>query len=273
MPTLSPLRRACAVLATTAALGGAAVFTAAPEADAAEVNRQAFIARVAPAAKASQAKVGVPASVTIAQAIVESGWGQSQLTRRAHNYFGIKCTTKRSPTQAGCVAMATAEYVRGRRVTVVERFRAYSSATGSFEDHARLLASRYRSAMAVTANPEAFARRLQSSGYATDPRYAATLIAVMRQYRLDRYDTGARPAPAPAAPSSAVPAAARSWVVDRSAPASRIRVVQAALRSRGHAVTVTGRWDAATDRAVKRFQQSHGLRADGVVGPRTWARL
>lgn len=265
-------------LVTTAALGGGTVLSSAPEADAAQVNRQAFIARVAPAAKASQQRLGVPASVTIAQAILESGWGQSQLTRRANNYFGIKCTAMRAPTQTGCVSMSTAEYVRGRRITVVERFRAYASPTGSFEDHARLLASRYRSAMAVAGNPEAFARRLQSSGYATDPRYAAQLIALIRQYRLDRYDTGVRPAPStpstPSTPSPAsVPAAARAWLVDRSSPASRVRVVQNALRARGYAVPTNGRWDAVTDQAVKRFQRAQGLRADGIVGPRTWARL
>nr|NLI51580.1 hypothetical protein [Propionibacterium sp.] len=271
MPLLTRLARPLTSLAAIVAIGGSALVATAPEADAAD-TRQAFISRVAPAALASQQRTGVPASVTIAQAILESGWGQSQLTRRANNYFGIKCTAKASPTQRGCVALSTAEYVRGRRVTVVARFRAYANAQGSFEDHARLLASRYRSAMAVTHHPETFARRLQSAGYATDPRYATRLIALMRQYRLDRYDTTARVA-TPSVGASTVPAAARGWIVDRHAPAARVRVLQSALRAHGLPVAVTGRWDAATLRAVQQFQRSHGLRADGVAGPRTWALL
>lgn len=272
MSSLPALRRTLTAFATTLAIGGTTLLTGAAEADAA-VNRQAFIARVAPAAVATQQRVGVPASVTIAQAILESGWGQSQLTRRANNYFGIKCTAQRSATQRGCVAMTTADYVRGRRVTVVQRFRSYGSAQGSFEDHARLLATRYRSAMAVAHHPETFARRLQSSGYATDPRYATSLITLMRQYRLDRYDTTIRGAAGATRPGTTVPAAARTWVVDRHAPAARVRVLQSALRARGLAVAVNGRWDAATVRAVKQFQRSRGLRVDGVAGPRTWALL
>lgn len=267
MPSPSTPRRRCAALATTLVIAGTTFLSTAPVAEAA-VNRQAFIARIAPAAMASQQRVGVPASVTIAQAILESGWGQSQLTRRARNYFGIKCTAWRSPTQAGCVSMSTTEFVRGRRITVVERFRSYASTQASFDDHARLIASRYRSAMAASRQPETFARRLQSGGYATDPRYAASIIALMRQYRLDRYDTQ----PTATQPNLAL-SAARTWVVDRNAPAARVRVLQTALRARGVTVPVTGRWDAATERAVKLFQRTHGLRADGIVGPRTWRFL
>ena len=134
----------------------------------------------------TQKATGVPASVTMAQAILESGWGRSGLTRSAHNFFGMKGTGP-----AGSVTVRTREEdSHGHSYYVNAAFRKYHNATESFTDHARLLSlgSRYRTAMAHKNNPEQFARDLQTAGYATDHRYASTLISIMRQYHLEQFD-------------------------------------------------------------------------------------
>jgi flagellum-specific peptidoglycan hydrolase FlgJ len=151
--------------------------------------QQAFISQIAPGAIAAQHRYGVPAAVTIAQAIDESGWGQSQLAAREHNLFGIKGTGP-----AGSVPMPTQEYVNGQPVSTSASFRVYHDAAESIEDHGRLLAHSgyYQQAMAERQHPDKFAAAL-TGVYATDPNYGANLISLMRRYDLYRYsNTDAR---------------------------------------------------------------------------------
>ena len=145
--------------------------------------QQAFISDVAPGAIAAQHRYGVPAAVTIAQAIDESGWGQSQLAARDHNLFGIKGTGP-----AGSVPMPTQEYVNGQPVSTSASFRVYHDAAESIDDHGRLLARSgyYQQAMAERQHPDKFAGAL-TGVYATDPNYGANLISLMRRYDLYRY--------------------------------------------------------------------------------------
>jgi LysM repeat protein len=148
---------------------------------------------------------GVPASVTIAQAILESGWGRSELTRQANNYFGIKGTGP-----AGSVTMRTREVINGRETYVNAQFRKYNSAAESFADHAQFFIRnpRYATAMQHTNDAFRFAAEIHKAGYATDPNYTKLLHGIMRQYDLTRFDAIARngngtPAPPPAAPAPA----------------------------------------------------------------------
>jgi flagellum-specific peptidoglycan hydrolase FlgJ len=148
--------------------------------------QQAFISQVAPGAMASQRRFGVPAAVTIAQAIEESGWGQSTLATRDHNLFGIK-----GSGPAGSDIQPTQEYENGRWVTVSAPFRVYHNVAESIADHAQLLATgeSYQQAMADRHLPDAFATDL-TGVYATDPDYGSNLIALMKLYNLYRYDAG-----------------------------------------------------------------------------------
>ena len=156
-------------------------------------GQQAFIAAVAPGALAAQRQYGIPAAVTIAQAIDESGWGQSQLASEDHNLFGIK-----GSGPSGSVLRPTQEYQNGQMVTVNAPFRVYSTVAQSITDHSLLLAtgSSYKQAMADRRSPDAFANDL-TGVYATDPNYGASLITIMRQYNLYRYDAGTSTAAAP----------------------------------------------------------------------------
>jgi len=152
----------------------------------------AFMDSIAADAIRTQRETGVPASVTMAQAMIESGSGRSGLTRRANNYFGIKGTGP-----AGSVTMPTREVVNGQNVMVDARFRAYHNAQESFTDHANLLANgrRYQTAMSHRDDAEQFARDIHAAGYATDPNYSTALINTMRRYDLARFDAiGRQPA-------------------------------------------------------------------------------
>jgi flagellum-specific peptidoglycan hydrolase FlgJ len=166
-------------------------------------DQQAFISLVAPGAVAAQQRFGVPAAVTIAQAIEESAWGHSGLAAQYHNLFGIKGTGP-----AGSVGLPTSEYEGGQWVTVDAQFRVYHNDAESIADHAELLATSgyYTRAMADRAVPDAFANDL-TGVYATDPDYGANLIALMKLYNLYQFDTavGAAPAPAPATTPTATP--------------------------------------------------------------------
>lgn len=147
-----------------------------------------FIMALVPGARESQRKTSVPASVTLAQAILESDWGRSKLTREANNLFGIKA--QNGPGSAGIYDINTDEVIDDEVVTVLDAFRAYKSVADSIVDHGRWFHEnrRYREALQVTNDPRAFARAINEAGYATDPAYAPKLIGLMDTFNLYAYD-------------------------------------------------------------------------------------
>ena len=121
-----------------------------------------------------------PASITLAQGVLESGAGQSELTRQSNNHFGIKCH--------GWTGRTVYKDDDARN----ECFRAYPSAYESYEDHSRFLASgqRYRSLFSLKVTDyKGWARGLKAAGYATNPQYANRLIELIQLYKLYKYDT------------------------------------------------------------------------------------
>jgi len=150
--------------------------------------QEQFIASIADAAVQSADDTGVPASVTIAQAILESYWGSSRLAQEANNYFGIKAQTRGG--SAGSIWFDVWEVIGGRNVMQSQAFRAYKTIAESFVDHGRFFVenARYGTAMVVKSDAQQFARELNRAGYATDPSYASKLIGLMDRYDLYRYD-------------------------------------------------------------------------------------
>ncbi|MGN6788389.1 MAG: flagellar assembly peptidoglycan hydrolase FlgJ [Rhodanobacteraceae bacterium] len=142
-----------------------------------------FVNRFVGAARAAAQLSGVPARLILAQAALETGWGRHEMTAdsgaRSHNLFGIKAGGSWNGATANNM---THEYVDGRKVGVREAFRAYGSYIESFVDHAKLLGNSARyAAVRQAGSPEQAAQALQDCGYATDPRYADKLIAIMQQ--------------------------------------------------------------------------------------------
>ncbi|WP_354699423.1 endolysin [Paraconexibacter sp. AEG42_29] len=170
-------------------------------------SRSAFIKAAVPGAQKSDRETQVPASVTLAQSILETGSGT--IAAGANNYFGIKAGVVADEGEGvfqwgvngvGCVLRKTGEVIGGKMVTTIGAFRAYASLAKSIEDHgARLVANDvYKGAFAYTEKPEQFARVI-ARYYATDPEYANKVVSLMRSEKLTRYDVkGKKVAPVPA---------------------------------------------------------------------------
>jgi flagellar protein FlgJ len=154
-----------------------------------QTNAQFIAAAVAPAQQGYR-EFNVPASVTIAQAILESGWGRSGLARNDRNYFGIKCFSgSPGPIGNGCHTYSTSECTPTCYATQAS-FRTYASIMDSFRDHGRFLTtnSRYRPAFNYTHNADQFLYQMWKAGYATSPTYVANVGNLMSQYNLYQYD-------------------------------------------------------------------------------------
>jgi flagellar rod assembly protein/muramidase FlgJ len=150
------------------------------------VKPQDFIALIGPAARACHKVAGVPASITVSQAALESGWGESGLTKTANNLFGIKAD---SLWRGETVTLDTKEFIRGKWVVVPAKWRKYSTWQASVDDHAAFLKRnpRYKDCF-LCVSSQAFARALLKAGYATDPDYADKLNRLIASYNLSSLD-------------------------------------------------------------------------------------
>ena len=122
---------------------------------------------------------GIPASITLAQGILESGSGNSKLAKEANNHFGIKCATEWK-----------GETILQDDDNKDDCFRVYKSPEESFRDHTEFLKrKRYASLFELDKNDyRGWANGLKTAGYATNPRYAELLISLVERYDLSRFD-------------------------------------------------------------------------------------
>ena len=140
---------------------------------------QAYIDQYKDLAIAEMLKYNIPASITLAQGLLESGAGQSELARESNNHFGIKCHDWRGDRSF---------YDDDEKN---ECFRSYRDVYESYEDHSKFLARqpRYRSLFKLKKTDyKGWARGLKRCGYATNPAYAKQLINIIELYKLHRYD-------------------------------------------------------------------------------------
>lgn len=146
-------------------------------------HQQKFIDKVAPHAKKAQQDHGILASLTIAQAILESAWGKSSI---GNNIFGIKANSSwKGKTQL----VDTKEYLNGKWVTVKAKFRDYDSIEDSIKDHTSLFTRLDRYAnLRGELDFERACYLVWKDGYATDPDYPAKLTSIIRQYKLYEFD-------------------------------------------------------------------------------------
>jgi hypothetical protein len=143
--------------------------------------QQQYIDKYAPVAVAEMHRSGVPASITLAQGLLESGFGRSTLATQGNNHFGIKCHSNWKG--------ATMRADDDRRN---ECFRSYKSAEESFRDHSDFLrySDRYKFLFDLDRTDyKGWAYGLKQAGYATDPAYASKLIKYIEDYNLSRFDT------------------------------------------------------------------------------------
>ena len=163
----------CAVTAGMLSLFAGAV------AEAAESPQEEYIEQWYRVAVSEMYRSGVPASITLAQGLLESGYGRSELAVRANNHFGIKCHDWRGQKV----------YFDDDRKG--ECFRKYPHAEASFRDHSDFLRYRDRYKFLFDLDPsdyKGWAYGLKKAGYATDPSYPRKLIGLIETYSLDRFD-------------------------------------------------------------------------------------
>lgn len=143
------------------------------------MNREDFFAEFAPLAQEVGKKYDLYPSVILAQAAVESNFGESELSKHYNNYFGIK---------GKGVVLPTME-MEGEEKMVQDGFRTYGSARESFYDYGKLIAKAPRyEAVRRAESAEAYARALYPAGYSTNPHYGDILIRTMEAYNLKAYD-------------------------------------------------------------------------------------
>lgn len=156
-----------------------------------KLTRKQFIDKFAPIAVLASKNTGLFPSVFMAQAILESGNGNSSLSKEANNYFGIKADSKWLNSGGAFVTKPTYEYVNGEKVKIDAKFRAYETPLDSFYDRVNFLLtnSRYKNnGVFIAATPEAQAAALQRAGYATDPNYSNLLVTLINQNNLKQFD-------------------------------------------------------------------------------------
>ncbi|MCL2497635.1 MAG: glucosaminidase domain-containing protein, partial [Symbiobacteriaceae bacterium] len=153
-------------------------------------SKEGFMSLITPLALQSQKQTGMSAALQVAQAILETGWGQSLPVDRytgqfSYNLFGIK-----GRGSAGSVISSTLEEYYGTMYRIDDYFRAYSSVQESWADHKNLLllADRYQPFRDVMFNSTSGAYALRRCGYATASNYPDALIAIIEEYDLDFLD-------------------------------------------------------------------------------------
>ncbi len=161
-------------------------------------TEEEFIERVGRIARADMKRSGILASVTTAQAILESGYGTSSLGMEANNLFGMKATLSgnnwKSSWDGRTFSKKTQEYIGGRWITITADFRAYGSITQSVRDHSDYLAYakngsslRYKGVVGCKSYKKTI-KLIKKGGYATDPKYVSKVCKIIKRYNLTRFD-------------------------------------------------------------------------------------
>ena len=164
------------------------------------VSKSSFINEIGPVARENYKRTGILASVTMAQAILESGWGQSTLAKNGNNLFGMKMNLSGN-TWSGSAwdgvnfyKKRTYEYGSGGRYSITAKFRKYSCIEDSIEDHSAYLLNAKngsRKRYAGFTKTSSYKKQLQiikKGGYATSGSYVSQLSGVIRTYNLTKWD-------------------------------------------------------------------------------------
>lgn len=162
------------------AIAAAMFFSVAGFSDSTKERAEAYISQYSSLAVEEMCRSGIPASITLAQGLLESGYGRSTLATKANNHFGIKCHSDWK-----------GETVYHDDDAKGECFRKYPQVLDSYRDHSDFLRykSRYASLFELEMTDyKAWAHGLKKAGYATDPKYAYKLIGIIETYKLNRFD-------------------------------------------------------------------------------------
>ena len=225
---------------------------------------QTFLEKLKPYVIQDMQQTGILASLTAAQAFIESNKGNSGLAQKANNLFGIKGTYN-----GQCVRMLTTEYYNGVAHRVYANFRKYPSWAESIKDHSDLFnrLSRYKNLRGETNYVKA-CQNVQADGYATSPTYANTLINTINKYKLYEWDAEALNRPIQKQNVVEYP------TLRQGSKGDYVLAWQKFLNMSGYPCGAEdGVFGKNTRIAVINYQKDHGLVADGVIGKKTWESI
>ena len=161
-------------------------------------TEEEFIERVGPMARADMKATGILASVTIAQAILESGYGSTSLAIEANNFFGMKASlsgnTWKSEWDGSTFTKKTQEWYTNRFVTITADFRAYPDMAASIRDHSNYLRyakNGYNLRYSGVSGNKSYKKTIEiikNGGYATDPEYVSKICNIIKRFNLTKYD-------------------------------------------------------------------------------------
>jgi flagellum-specific peptidoglycan hydrolase FlgJ len=148
------------------------------EKDAKQAKCWDYVTRFVSVARAEKSKFGIPVSITLAQGLLESDAGESSLTRKANNHFGVKTFNK------------NVSHVVMKDDTPRDKFKKYGSAWESYRDHSQLLMRDHYKHLQFLSKTDyiGWAKGLKKAGYATDPHYAEKLVKIIESLQLYRFD-------------------------------------------------------------------------------------
>lgn len=206
------------------------------------------------------------ASLTAAQAFIESNKGNSGLTTKANNLFGIK-----GLYNGQSVKMWTTEYYNGVKTRVQADFRKYPSWQESVNDHSGMFnrMARYKNLRGETDYIKA-CNNVKADGYATSPTYATTLIETINKFKLYEWDREILGKVVEFKP--ALEPAEYYPLLKKGMPKNDyVLYWQKYLNANGYFCGLEdGKFGKNTELAVKDFQSCNGLKADGIIGQKTW---
>ena len=227
-----------------------------------------FLAKIKPMVIEDMKKSGILASLTAAQALIESNKGNSGLTQKANNLFGMK-----GAYNGQSATMPTTEYYNGVKCTVNAAFRKYPSWADSIADHSGLFnrSARYANLRGLK-DYKLACKYVQQDGYATSPTYTQTLLKTIENYKLWTWDLEAEGKEV-ILPPTGNPYPEPTKNIKLNSKGNDVRWLQYELNQHGYKLIVDGIAGPKTIEALTHYQMHHDLVPDGICGPLTRASL
>lgn len=230
-----------------------------------------FLATIKPMVIKDMKETKILASLTAAQALIESNKGNSGLTQKANNLFGMK-----GRYNGQFVLMETSEYYNGVHTRIKAEFRKYPDWQESISDHSGLFwrSSRYANLRGCT-DYKLACKYVKDDGYATSPTYTKTLTDTIEKYRLYEWDREVLGTAvfSDTQPKTGNPYQEPTKNVRLNSKGNDVRWLQYELNRQGYKLIVDGVAGNLTIGAVMDFQKKNGLTVDGIVGEKTRAAL
>lgn len=202
---------------------------------------------------------GILASLTAAQALIESNKGNSGLTIKANNLFGIK-----GKYNGRSQKFWTTEYYNGVKTRVLADFREYPTWQESVNDHSSLFNRlKIYENLRNCQDYEEACTNVKKDGYATAPDYTRTLMSPIKKYKLWMWDYEVLKNYAPV----------KLRTIRKGADGGGVYLLQTLLKAAGYNLDCDSQFGGQTDYCLREYQKAHGLTIDGICGQKTWSKL